>query len=109
MHDRAESIRREVLSGSAGRWDGLSGADRHRLEHLTRAIVEAVLREPTIRLRARESAGDADIAGACFLFALDPPPADPGGEGRRISPPGASRTPPRRCSTSTIPHRVRRS
>jgi glutamyl-tRNA reductase len=65
LRDRAEAIRREELRRLDGRWDGLCPDDRHRLELLTRSIVEALLREPAARLRA------GDIESARFLFALE--------------------------------------
>lgn len=71
LRDRAEAIRREELDRLDGRWDGLRPDDRDRLEALTRSIVEALLREPTARLRAAVRDGDADIESARFLFALD--------------------------------------
>ncbi len=71
LRERAEAIRREELSRLEGRWDGLCPADRRRLELLTRSIVEALLREPTDRLRAQAPGGDADLESARFLFALE--------------------------------------
>jgi glutamyl-tRNA reductase len=71
LRDRAEAIRREELQRLDGRWDGLRPDDRLRLELLTRAIVEALLDEPTARLRAG-ALDDADLDSARFLFALDP-------------------------------------
>lgn len=72
LRDRAEAIRREELRRLDGRWDGLHPDDRNRLESLTRSIVEALLSEPTARLRAGSRDGDADIESARFLFALEP-------------------------------------
>ena len=71
LRDRAEAIRREELSRLDGRWDELCPDDRHRLELLTRSIVEALLREPTARLRAGSRDGGADVDSARFLFALE--------------------------------------
>ena len=71
LRERAEAIRREELQRLDGRWDGLRPDDRLRVELLTRAIVEALLREPTARLRAG-ALDDADLDSARFLFALDP-------------------------------------
>jgi glutamyl-tRNA reductase len=70
LRDRAETIRREELGRLDGRWDGLRPDDRLRLELLTRAIVEALLREPTARLRAG-ALDDAALDSARFLIALD--------------------------------------
>jgi hypothetical protein len=53
---RAEAIRREKLAQFEGRWDGLSAADRARLDRLTRAIVARLLAE---RLLGPEAGGPA--------------------------------------------------
>ncbi len=71
LRDRAEAIRHEELRRLGGWWDGLCPGDRARLDVLTRSIVEALLHEPTARLRA-----EADVETARFLFALED--ADPG-------------------------------
>jgi glutamyl-tRNA reductase len=71
LRERAEAIRREELRRLDGRWDGLGPDDRRRLDALTRSIVEALLREPTARLRAQARDGGADIESARFLFALE--------------------------------------
>jgi len=73
LRDRAEAIRREELARLEGRWDGLCPDDRRRLEALTQSIVEALLREPTARLRAQSMSGGTDIESAAFLFALERP------------------------------------
>ena len=70
LRTRAEAIRREELARLDGRWDGLCADDRRRLEMLTQRIVEALLREPTTRLRAGGGGGAADLESARFLFAL---------------------------------------
>jgi glutamyl-tRNA reductase len=70
LRDRCEAIRREELRRLDGRWDGLGAGDRRRLEALTLALVEALLREPTARLRAGAPTG-LDIESARFLFALE--------------------------------------
>jgi glutamyl-tRNA reductase len=71
LRTRAEAIRREELASLDGRWDGLCADDRRRLEVLTQRIVEALLREPTRRLRAAGHEGGESIASARFLFALE--------------------------------------
>jgi glutamyl-tRNA reductase len=73
LRDRAEAIRREELARLDGRWERLGPDDRHRLELLTRSIVEALLREPTARLRAQGRDGGADIQSVSFLFDLEQP------------------------------------
>ena len=53
LEGRAEAIRREKLAQFEGRWDGLSDADRARLDTLTRAIVTRLLREHLLEPDAR--------------------------------------------------------
>jgi glutamyl-tRNA reductase len=71
LRDRAEAIRREELARLDGRWERLGPDDRRRLELLTQSIVEALLREPTARLRAQGRDGGADIESVRFLFDLE--------------------------------------
>jgi glutamyl-tRNA reductase len=69
LRERGEAIRREELARLDGRWDRLGPDDRRRLEILTSSLVDALLREPTNRLRA-EVRSAADIQSLRFLFAL---------------------------------------
>ena len=70
LRTRAEEIRREELERLAGSWDGLSPADRGRLEELTERLVRELLREPIVRLRG--AAADLDhIDSLRHLFGLD--------------------------------------
>ena len=52
LRARAEEIRRAELGRLEGQWDDLSPADRERLEGLTKGIVNKLLHEPTVRMRA---------------------------------------------------------
>jgi len=61
LRARAEDVRRSELDRMRHRWEALTGADRERLEAVTRDIVDAILREPAARLRAAADAGDADL------------------------------------------------
>lgn len=58
LRERAEQIRLGEMEKVAGQWDTLSEADRERLEQVTRAIVNKLLHEPTVRLRAAVAEGD---------------------------------------------------
>ncbi len=64
LRARAEEIRRGELDRAAERWEGLTEADRERLDALTRRIVNKLLHEPTVRLReaAEVPAADARLA-----------------------------------------------
>lgn len=72
LRDRAEEIRRAELSRLEGAWDTLSDADRERLDVLTKAIVNKLLHEPTVRARAaaRESEGLRHLESLQHLFGL---------------------------------------
>ncbi len=48
LRARAEEIRRSELDRFADRWEGLSDADRPRLDALTARIVNKLLHEPTV-------------------------------------------------------------
>ena len=58
LRERAEQIRQRELQRADGRWDSLSHADRDRIDALTRAIVNKLLHEPTVRARAAALEGD---------------------------------------------------
>ncbi len=60
LRARAEEIRRAELDRAAERWEGLSEADRERLDALTRRLVNKLLHEPTVALREAAEAPAAD-------------------------------------------------
>jgi glutamyl-tRNA reductase len=72
LHARAEEIRRAELARIAAQWEGLSDADRERLEALTKGIVGKLLHEPTVRARAAAQDGDdlRYLESLRHLFAL---------------------------------------
>jgi glutamyl-tRNA reductase len=53
LHERGEAIARQVLTENAGRWESLGEEDRERLGLIAATIVKRLLREPTLRLKAR--------------------------------------------------------
>jgi glutamyl-tRNA reductase len=74
LRDHAEAIRaREIERVSAG-WE-MSDADRERVNALTKAIVNKILHEPTVRARA--AAGEAEglrhLESLRHLFGLEAP------------------------------------
>lgn len=73
LRERAELIRVGELAKVAGQWDSLSEGDRDRVEQLTRAIVNKLLHEPTVRLRAAvaEGGGVAHVDSLRHLFDLE--------------------------------------
>ena len=58
LRARAEEIRRAELERVSDQWEGVSAADRARLEALTVRIVNKLLHEPTLALRAAAQAGE---------------------------------------------------
>lgn len=58
LRQRAEAIRQAELARLEGQWEGLSDADRQRLEALTKGIVNKLLHEPTVRVKAAAEGGD---------------------------------------------------
>jgi glutamyl-tRNA reductase len=75
LHARGEEIRRAELARIEAQWEGLSEADRDRLEALTKGIVGKLLHEPTVRVRAAAEDGDAlrHLESLRHLFALEAP------------------------------------
>jgi glutamyl-tRNA reductase len=74
LRQKAETIAQEIVAENAGHWEQLTDADRDRVEALARAIVNRLLHEPTLRLKA---AGDdhAHLRTQVVreLFGLDDP------------------------------------
>lgn len=73
LRDRAEQIRLAELARLEGGWESLSDGDRERLDILTKAIVNKLLHEPTVRARAaaRESEGIHHLESLQHLFGLE--------------------------------------
>ena len=73
LRDVAETIRASEVAKVAGQWDSMSDTDRERVEQLTRAIVNKLLHEPTVRLRAAVAEGDgfAHVESLRHLFGID--------------------------------------
>jgi glutamyl-tRNA reductase len=53
LHERGEAVVEQVLSENDPRWESLGDADRERLQLVAATIVKRLLREPTVRLKAR--------------------------------------------------------
>ena len=66
----------QVLGENAGRWESMSASDRARVEAVARAVMQRLLHEPTIRLKAADhSSGHGRLQLARELFGLDDPVA----------------------------------
>jgi glutamyl-tRNA reductase len=87
LRERAERIVSQVLAENATRWEGLSATDRERMEQMTRAIVNRLLHEPTVRLKGLADHDDAylQVSALRELFGLDAG-TEPGiGEGADVA------------------------
>jgi glutamyl-tRNA reductase len=75
LRERVEAIRRTELAKADAHWESLSQADRERLDALTSAIVNKILHEPTIRVRAAAETGEglAHVESLRHLFDLPVP------------------------------------
>jgi glutamyl-tRNA reductase len=88
LRSRGHEVVERVLEENESRWEGLTEADRERMETMAKAIASRLLHEPTLRMR--RSADDEDsyakIAALRDLFGLDPEsePLEAGGEVREL-------------------------
>jgi glutamyl-tRNA reductase len=75
LRRRAEAIRAGELERTLRDLGDVDPATAERIEHLSRALTKKLLHEPTIRLRERAGAGDADEVAAAVreLFGLTVP------------------------------------
>ena len=75
LRERAEEIRQAELERLDGQWEDLSEADRARVEALTKGIVNKLLHEPTVRVRAAAEDGDGEalrhLESLRHLFGLE--------------------------------------
>jgi glutamyl-tRNA reductase len=104
LHERGEAVIKQVLAENDPRWQSLGDVDRERLELVAATIVKRLLREPTLRLKAR---GDdqrtyAYVQALRELFGLD-------AESRSAfeTAPGQSREEPKQDASVTPLRRAR--
>jgi glutamyl-tRNA reductase len=73
LRERADELVRRVLAENESRWEGLTEADRERLQQLARAIVSRLLHEPTLRMKQAAGTDDAYLYVNALreLFGLD--------------------------------------
>ncbi|MBI5106781.1 MAG: glutamyl-tRNA reductase [Solirubrobacterales bacterium] len=64
----------QVLAENAGRWESVSQADRARIDAVARAVMQRLLHEPTIRLKAPDH-GHGRVQLVRDLFGLEDAPA----------------------------------
>jgi len=79
LRDRMEQLRVAELGRALGRLQHLAPADRERVEHLTRALMNKFLHSPSTRLRAAAGNGHAaQLAETLrYLFELGGEPSGP--------------------------------
>ncbi len=69
----ADEIVARTLAENENRWEGLSEADRERLETMANAIARRILHEPTLRLKRSAADGvSGHVHALRELFGLDP-------------------------------------
>jgi glutamyl-tRNA reductase len=73
LRDMAEQIRTAEVARAAGQWESMTDADRERVDQLTKAIINKLLHEPTVRLRAAVAEGDgvAHLESIRHLFGVE--------------------------------------
>jgi glutamyl-tRNA reductase len=74
LRQRADEIVAGLIAENESRWEGMTAADRARVEKLARAVASRLLHEPTTRLkRAASGEGDAHVQVDVLreLFGLD--------------------------------------
>jgi glutamyl-tRNA reductase len=76
LREHGNDIVEQVLAENAGRWESVSARDMARIEAVARSIMQRLLHEPTIRLKAQEG-GHGRQQVLRELFGLDE-----GGEAR---------------------------
>ncbi|MCU0258418.1 MAG: glutamyl-tRNA reductase [Solirubrobacteraceae bacterium] len=78
LRELGGGIVEQVLAENAGRWDSASPRDLARVEAMTRAVMQRLLHEPTIRMKALEQGGGhGRLAVLRELFGLDEVPTEP--------------------------------
>ena len=73
LREHGDEVVRRVLAENEGRWEGLSEADRERVEKMAGAIASRLLHDPTLRIRRSACSGESYffISALRELFGLD--------------------------------------
>lgn len=80
LREHGSAIVDQVLAENAGRWETASARDVARVEAVARAVMQRLLHEPTIRMKALESGGGhGRLAVLRELFGLDEVPEEAAG------------------------------
>ncbi|MBA2578677.1 MAG: glutamyl-tRNA reductase, partial [Euzebyaceae bacterium] len=76
LRARAEQIRRAEMDRVAGRLGSLDDRQREALDALTRGIVNTLLHDPSVRLKALADARGGDLHAAALRELFDLPPSE---------------------------------
>ncbi len=77
LREHGTAIVDQVLAENAGRWESASPRDVARIEAVARAVMQRMLHEPTIRMKALEhGGGHGRLAVLRELFGLDEVPEE---------------------------------
>jgi glutamyl-tRNA reductase len=77
LRAQGSAIVEQVLTENEGRWESASAADVARVEAIARAVMQRMLHEPTIRMKALEhGGGHGRLAVLRELFGLDEVPEE---------------------------------
>nr|HMS62765.1 hypothetical protein [Solirubrobacteraceae bacterium] len=80
LREHGGAIVDQVLAENAGRWETASARDVARVEAVARSVMQRLLHEPTIRMKALESGGGhGRLAVLRELFGLDEVPEEAAG------------------------------
>ena len=72
LHARGQQVADAVIAENSGRWEGVTDADRERIELLARTVAQRLLHEPTVRLRDQGPDGShGRIETVREVFGLD--------------------------------------
>lgn len=81
LRAQGSAIVEQVLAENEGRWESASAADVARVEAIARAVMQRMLHEPTIRMKALEhGGGHGRLAVLRELFGLDEVPEEAAGQ-----------------------------
>ena len=88
LRERADELVRRVLAENENRWEGLTEADRERLQQMAAAIVSRLLHEPTLRMKRAAGTEDAYLYVTALreLFGLDADTAPEAGRAASVTP-----------------------
>jgi glutamyl-tRNA reductase len=86
LRERADEVVARVLAENEGRWEGMTEADRDRVEMMARAIATRLLHEPTVGIKDIAGREDSYVYVSVLreLFGLDTG-TEPSAEGAQVT------------------------